>query len=56
MIGGIMYFETFASEPIAHTIVFFQDLIPYWFWLLKRLYWIVIKTLCREAMNKWMLC
>jgi hypothetical protein len=56
MSGGIMYFETSASEHIAHMIVFFQDLIPYWFWVLKHLYWIVIETLCREIMNKWMLC
>lgn len=33
-----MYFEMSASEHIAHMIVFFQDFIPYWFWLLKHLY------------------
>jgi len=38
MTGGIMYFVTSASEHIAHTIVFFQDFIPYCFWLLKHPY------------------
>jgi len=56
MIGGIRYFVTSASEHIAHMIVFFQDFIPYWSWLLKHPYWIVIETLCSEVMNKLMLC
>jgi hypothetical protein len=44
MIGGVMYLEISVCQQLAHIIVFFQDYIPYWFWLLKILYLAVIAT------------